>query len=122
MTSEPSGSAAVQRRLEFGAANMSPPAARISCSSSRGAGRMRPSTKYQKEEVEFVPSGNEKPGKSILLQPNDERAPWTCQLPTGEAPAGISREASASVEIDSSRQPRAISSSETVRGDDCMRP
>ena len=79
---------------------------------SCGAGRMRPSTKYQNAEnaSSFVPRGNAQLPKSILLLPKDELAPWMCQFPTGVAFVGIAYETAALVVTLSTRHPRIMSS------------
>ena len=75
---------------------------------------MRPSTKYQNDEnaEAFVPRGKRQSPKSILLFPNDDLAPCTCQFPTSVPFEGIVYEPAAFVVMLSTRHPRAMSSEE----------
>ena len=110
-------------RLCSGTADIGTPTAQISCAASCGAGRMRPSMKYQNDEnaSSFVPSGNDqlvgtsvplvrKTPKSTTLFPNDDAAPWMCQFPTSAAFVGIAYETAALVVTLSTRHPRIMSS------------
>ena len=108
-------------RLCSGTADIGTPTAQISCAVSRGAGRMRPSMKYQNDEnaSSFVPSGNDqlvgtsvplvrKTPKSTTLFPKDELAPWMCQFPTSVAFVGMAYETAALVIMLSTRHPRIM--------------